>query len=169
MENRFFPIPLCLSSLQYQIVKRHLESIYVANAVILVFAPFWKHPLFFSKLAGMFDFFYFPMFFCQNGCKILSIRGMNGKSGILDPMKFWQVPQVSEMIVPESSHDRCCSEKSSCKAPSSILISESAFGPKAVFFRVLRNVFCFSDKWYNWMQKVARRFIPCVVSTFAVC
>ena len=30
------------------------------------------------------------------------------------------------MIVPESSHDRFCSEKSSCKAPSSFLISESA-------------------------------------------
>ena len=31
----------------------------------------------------------------------------------------------AEMIVPESSHDRFRSENSSCKAPSSILMSES--------------------------------------------
>ena len=35
---------------------------------------------------------------------------------------------MSEMIVPESSHDRICLEKSSCKDRSSILISESALG-----------------------------------------
>ena len=37
----------------------------------------------------MLDVGFFSMLCCQNGCEVLSIRGMNGRSGILDPMKFW--------------------------------------------------------------------------------
>ena len=38
----FFPIPLFLSIFQYKMVQRPLESIDMANAVILVFVLFWK-------------------------------------------------------------------------------------------------------------------------------
>ena len=46
--------------------------------------------------------------------------------GIEDHSGWVAGSHLPEMIVQESSHDRFCSEKSSCKAPSCVLISESA-------------------------------------------
>ena len=69
-------------------MKGGFKSIALANAVILVFVLFWKHPFVFSKLAGMLDFGV-SMIFGKHGCKVLSIRGFNGESSILDPIKNW--------------------------------------------------------------------------------
>ena len=60
----------------------------------------------------------------QNKPKMLSEGGIIARNGILDLIKFWWVPQMSEMIVPKSSHDRFCSKKSSPNAPSTITNSE---------------------------------------------
>ena len=42
---------------------------------------FFGNIIFFIKTSWNVGFLVFPMVFCSNGCKILSIRGKNGKSG----------------------------------------------------------------------------------------
>ena len=58
------------------------------------------------------------------------------------------------MIVPESSPDRFCSERSSCKAPSCILISESAqkrqFRVSKMFFEQYMFSKLFFGVAWNW-------------------
>ena len=69
-------------------VRGGFESIDIANAVILVFVLFLSKYFLRTKTCWDVVFFDFLMFFCQNGCKVLSIRGINGKSGTLDPIQF---------------------------------------------------------------------------------
>ena len=49
---------------------------------------FLRKYIFRTKTCWDVGFVYFSMICFKNGCKVLSIRGMNGKSGILDPIKF---------------------------------------------------------------------------------
>ena len=65
----FVPIPLFLLFFKYKTVKGPLESIDLANAVILVFVFFWKHPFVAAKLAGMLVFLIFQSFFVKMGVK----------------------------------------------------------------------------------------------------
>ena len=81
--------PICSQSLYFdyfnkKTVRGGFKSIDFGIAVILVFVLLWEHQFFLSKLAGMLYFW-----ICQNGCKVISIRRINGKSGILEPIKFW--------------------------------------------------------------------------------
>ena len=67
----------------------------------------------------------FQMFFHQNGPNLLLTRGTTIKTGILTPIEFWWVPQIPEMVVPESAHDRSCSKVPPKNVPSAITIPES--------------------------------------------
>ena len=42
-------------------------------------------------------------------------------------IEFWWVPQIPEMVIPASSHDRSCLKESSQNVPTTITISESAY------------------------------------------
>ena len=67
----------------------------------------------------------FQMKFDQHGPNLLLTRGTTIKTGILTAVEFWWVPQIPEMVVPESSHDRSCSKESPKNVPSTITIPES--------------------------------------------
>ena len=60
--------------------------------------------------------------------KMIPKRRIIARTGILDPIEFWWVPELPEMIVPKSCHDRFCLKKSSQKATSAITNPESAPG-----------------------------------------
>ena len=63
------------------------------------------------------------MIFHQNDPNLSSTQGTTYKTGILDPKEFWWVPQIPEMVVPTSSHDRSCSKESSQNALTGSTIS----------------------------------------------
>ena len=65
------------------------------------------------------------MIFLPNDNNLSSTRGIINKNGILDPIEFWWVPYMPEMVIPKSSHDRSCSKKSFPSARSTITISVS--------------------------------------------
>ena len=44
----------------------------------------------------------------QNGPNLQSTQGTINETGILDPIEFCWVPQMPEMVMQKSSHDRCC-------------------------------------------------------------
>ena len=64
------------------------KSIDFSIAVILVFAFFGETSFVFLNICWDVEFWDLLMIVCQNGCNVLSIRGMNGKSSILDPITF---------------------------------------------------------------------------------
>ena len=91
MENQCFPNPSIFFYSSIKMVRGGFKSIDLGNAVILVSVFFGKHQFVFSKNAGMFVFLIISMCFCQNGCKVLSIRGMNNKSSIKKwPLSLWK-------------------------------------------------------------------------------
>ncbi len=81
---------------------------------------------FMSLLRKNMSFYDFSMICHRNNNNLSSTRGTTYKTSILDPIKFWWVAEMPEMVVPKSSHDRSCSKKSSPKPRSTITISESA-------------------------------------------
>ena len=74
-------------------VRGGFKLIDLANAVILV-SVFFENIIFFTKTCWDVGFSFFSMILCQNGCKVLSIRGMDGKSGILDPIKLDRILEM---------------------------------------------------------------------------
>ena len=73
----------------------------------------------------------FQMIFHQHEPNLLLIRGTTIKTGILTLLEFWWVPQIPEIVIPESSHDRSCLKKSPKNVPSTITIPESGLGVSA--------------------------------------
>ena len=68
----------------------------------------------------------FQMKFDQHVFNLLLNRGTTIKTSILTVVEFWWVPQIPEMVVPESSHDRSCSKESPKNVTSTISTPESA-------------------------------------------
>ena len=54
----------------------------------------------FAKKHVLYDF---QMVFVQNGSNLLLTRGTTIKTGILTLIEFWWVPEILEMVVPESA------------------------------------------------------------------
>ena len=90
-----------------------------------------------TNVSGNMILNYSLQMFCQTGPNLLLTRGTTIKTGILTLTEFWWVPQIPEMVVPESSHDRSSSKESSQNVPSNITISGSDF-----FLSFWRDDFC---------------------------
>ena len=120
----------------------HPHSGLLCGAFLAVFVFFFWVLVFLNNLV----FIDCSMVFHQNYINMVSTRGIINKNGILDPIKLWWVPQMLEMILPKSSHDRFCLKKSSPNARSTITISESVQFAEAIetklsaFCRILGRV-----------------------------
>ena len=89
MEPPFFPNPSISIHCSIKMVRGGFESLDLAIAVILVFVFFLETSIVRTKTCWDVGFLEFLMICCQNGCKVLSIRGIVGQSGILGPINFW--------------------------------------------------------------------------------
>ena len=107
----------------------------------------------------------FSMVFLQNYFNLLLTRWTINKTSILEPIKFWWVPQMPEMVVPKSSHDRFCLKKSSPKPRSTITISESEF-PRTAF---VTNSIGIEDKRMNQISTPKKQWKFCRGSISTPC
>ena len=74
-------------------VKRVLESIDLANAVILVFVFFGKHSFFKAKLAWTLDFGIFQRFFVKMGVKSYPFKELVVNLASWTPSNFGMYPK----------------------------------------------------------------------------
>ena len=89
MEPPFFPNPSILIDFLVKKWKRSIGIDRPWHCGHFGLCIFWETSIFFIKNRWDVVFGDFSMIFCKNGCKVLSIRGITGESGILDPIKFW--------------------------------------------------------------------------------
>ena len=74
----------------------HSFSLHLQHSAVLVLSfranrSIFENICFFSRTCWDVGFCDFSICCCRNECKVLSIRRINCKSGILDPIKFWLI------------------------------------------------------------------------------